>query len=74
MNELNYLSGSQDVVHKLEEAFLFDFVVCENEGHSQSLESRHAVENLQVIQQVALIVGSKGGDDRGCDKERWWKV
>ena len=53
-----YFSGCEDIVHELEESLLFDLVVCEDESHSNSLEPCHAVEHLQVIQEIALVVGT----------------
>lgn len=45
-----HLSWGQNVVHVLEEAFVLDLIVGEDEGDSLALLAGSAVQELQVLQ------------------------
>ena len=53
-----YLAGAEYVVEVLEESFVLDFVVCEDERDALALCAGRAVQELQVVHQIAHIVRS----------------
>ena len=53
-----YLARCQHVVHVLEKSFVFDFVVCEYKRDAFSLMTSSSVQHLEVVHQIADVVGS----------------
>ena len=53
---ITHLAGAEDVVDELEEGLVFDLVVGEEERDALALGAGHAVQQLQVLHQVAHVV------------------
>ena len=51
-----YHTRGEDIVEVLKEGFLFDLLVCEEERDALALVASHAVQGLEVLQQVGHIV------------------
>ena len=49
-------TGGEDIVEVFEEAFLLHLLVSEDEGDALALLSSHAVQRLQILQQVSNVI------------------
>lgn len=57
---ITYLSRSQDIIHVFQKSFILDFIISEDESDSLSLLACCSVEDFQIINKIARIIGSKG--------------
>ena len=51
-----YFPRGQHIIDELQEGLILDFIVCEDEGHTLSLQPSSAIQHLEVINQVGDIV------------------
>jgi len=54
--QIGDLARAQHVVDELEERFVFDFVVREDERHSVAVSSGHAIQQLEIFHQIVHVV------------------
>ena len=53
------LAGAQDVVDELQEAFILDLIVGEDERDAFAIGTSHSIQQLEIFHQVVDVVRSK---------------
>ena len=63
--EVGHEAGGEDVVDVLEEALLLDVLVLEEEGRAFALNAAGPVQDFEVFEEVADVVGASHRDLEG---------